>query len=451
MQPQENSTPKWLKRTQEGSWEPEILISGIVLLALTQVPRLLDQVHFWLEERTSMFYFYSSDVDDIFISALKVSTYWLMTGLIFHLVLRSVWVSFVGLSYTFPEGIKLEKLKMKPWFHRRLQKLPDFKSSVVRLENICSAMYAIAFLLVMATISLVLFLIFVTLIGVVLITIWPALAATDGAVDKIMSLLVLFTALPYLIDFLTLGWLKRIPGFWRVYRYVYRFMGAITFAGLYRGIYYGLITNIGRWKVFALIFVYVGLTAFMVVSQAKLASDSSSLMDTHLGLATMDGYYRDTQPARYSTWAHIQSQTIDNGVLELFLVHKTQMETVVYRNCDSLEIVLASEQLSYFDQAKKKLACLKELYMLKIDGETVELGEAYFRELSHTGQMGLSTWIDVAHLERGHHVLEVDVFFNSTQLYERAYIPFFLNVAAVEKETPQQDAVTVTESAAAIP
>ena len=35
----------WLKRIQEQSWEPEILISGIVLFALTQFPPLIREAH----------------------------------------------------------------------------------------------------------------------------------------------------------------------------------------------------------------------------------------------------------------------------------------------------------------------------------------------------------------------------------------------------------------------
>lgn len=436
MQPLEDSTPKWLMRTQERSWEPEILISGIVLLALTQVTRLLDGLHFWLEERTSMFYFYTSDVDDMFFSALKVSTYWLMTGLIFHLILRSIWVSFVGLSYTFPEGIKLEKLRLQPWFHDRLLRLPDFKSAVVRLENICSAMYAIAFMLVMATISLVMFLLFVTLLAVVLVTITPRLIESDGNIDRIMIVLVLLTAMPYFIDFMTLGWLKRLSGFWKVYRYVYRFMGAITFAGVYRGIYYGLITNISRWKVFFLIFVYVAITAFGVIAETKGSFGRSSLMGSYLGLSTMDGYYRDTQPDRYSTWAHIQSQTIDNGVLELFLVYKAQFDGIILKNCDNLQAVVDSPDVDPYEKSQKKLECLKALHTLKIDNETVDMGHPYMRELSQTGQMGLSTWIDVSHLDHGHHVLEVVIHYSPGHAFTHAHIPFFLNTDTSKKQPP---------------
>jgi len=36
--PFKNNVPKWLKRVQENSWEPEILLSGFVLIGLMQLP-----------------------------------------------------------------------------------------------------------------------------------------------------------------------------------------------------------------------------------------------------------------------------------------------------------------------------------------------------------------------------------------------------------------------------
>lgn len=38
----EKDYPSWLKRIQEQSWEPEILISGIVLVALSQLPKAIE-------------------------------------------------------------------------------------------------------------------------------------------------------------------------------------------------------------------------------------------------------------------------------------------------------------------------------------------------------------------------------------------------------------------------
>jgi hypothetical protein len=51
-------TPKkdWLKRLQNESWEPEILISGIVIYGLFKVFPYLEELHRYLENYGSAFF-----------------------------------------------------------------------------------------------------------------------------------------------------------------------------------------------------------------------------------------------------------------------------------------------------------------------------------------------------------------------------------------------------------
>jgi hypothetical protein len=416
--------PRWLKRTQEGSWEPEILISGIVLLALTQVPRLLDQLHYWLEERTSMFFFYTSDVDDIVFDTLKLSTRWLVAGLIIHLILRSLWISYVGLSFAFPKGIQLDKLKMQPWFKNRLGKLNNFQEGIIRLENLCSSIYATAFLFVMASVSLGLFLSFMLMVGITIATIWPQLVNSDGSIDQILSIFTLVFAVPYLIDFITLGWVKRLPYFWWVYRYIYRFMGVITLAPVYRGIYYGLITNISRWKFVSLLVGYMVLTFVLVMPDGFFPGAAPSVYVKTLGISSIDGYYRDQPAERYSTWAHIQSAQITDGVLHVFLPHKRQFEAKILESCDAH--LRTKGILNTFEKEDdRNLACLASVYSFYIDGKVLPASRFFMRELEQTGQLGLETWIDIAHLPRGAYALEVKVSILDAAGETAALIPFF--------------------------
>jgi len=72
--------------------------------------------------------------------------------------------------------------------------------------------------------------------------------------------LLMIIALVFIIDFVTLGWLKRIPYFSKVYYPVYRVMSWLTLSPLYRRIYYGLISNLPKWK------AAFGMISFIVVS-----------------------------------------------------------------------------------------------------------------------------------------------------------------------------------------
>lgn len=422
-QPKTPNTPAWLKRTQEGSWEPEILISGIVLLALTQVPRLLRQLHYWLEERTAKFYFYTSDIDDLIFDTLSLSTYWLIAGLIFHLTMRSLWVSLVGLSSAFPKGIDFDKMGMQPWFRKRLEPIGNFQQSIIKLENFCSTLYATAFLFVMATLSFCLFLAFLMLAAFALVAIYPALMAKEDVLDNLLGGFATLVALPYFIDFVTFGSLKRIPWFWRIYRYPYVFMSAITLAPVYRGIYYGLGSNVSRWRNGLVMIVFLVVTFKIVLPLATDRMQTPTVYNTTFGIANFDGYFRDQQPERFSTWAHIQSQQISEGALHVFLPHKLQFEEQMLADCvDNIKAESMAD--SFSNEHERNLACLSSAYVFYIDGIKQSPGRFFMRELEQTNQLGLETWLDVAALPRGEHLLEVKVRVKNEERLKAA-IPFF--------------------------
>lgn len=104
--------PKWLKRIQENSWEPEILLSGLVLIGLLQLPDKIRQLSLFFNAEVL-----SGNLSALFV-ALEQVCYILIFGVIAHLFLRSVWVGMIGLSYTFPGGIKVDKLGFTEKFDR---------------------------------------------------------------------------------------------------------------------------------------------------------------------------------------------------------------------------------------------------------------------------------------------------------------------------------------------
>ena len=97
-QKSDNNLPKWLIKTQLGSWEPEIFISGIVLIGLIQLPRHLNEFRYFFYREI---FGYDSVVDNL-IAVLNTGIYWMIFGLVLHLFFRGIWVGLVCLSYVFP-------------------------------------------------------------------------------------------------------------------------------------------------------------------------------------------------------------------------------------------------------------------------------------------------------------------------------------------------------------
>lgn len=412
--------PSWLTSIQERSWEPEILISGIALLALTQMPRLLDQLQIFLEERSLQLFFFG-DLDAVAVSLLKASTYWLIIGLIVHLLLRSVWVSFIGLSYTFPSGLQPERLRFQPFFQKRIARLPSFEDSIQRLEAMCSTVYAIAFLFMMATISTFFYLVFIALSVQIAFMIYPGLINFGPMVDNVITVFTAIFALPYLVDFLTLGWLKRLRGFWIVYRPIYRFMGFITLAGVYRGIYYGLVSNLNRYALFGGMLAFLAFSYFVGIKGGSNPLDRTSMFHSNIGTSTFDGYYRDSGAARSSIWAHIQSSKIEQGLIELFLVNKAALEPEVRKQCAQWQPL----QDQGMRQDSVDLYCFQQFYRIEIDGQEQTPLSWNFHRSNLNSQQGLMLWLDAAYLERGPHRLKLWI---NHPFYEKpvADIPFFV-------------------------
>lgn len=413
------STPKWLQRVQEQSWEPEVLISGIVLLILTRVPDAIDQLSMFLKTQ-SLWIFYSSNIAHSLSAFMKLAIYWLIFGLAIHLILRSVWVSLVGLSYVFPKGINNDRLNYRGAFKKTIEDIPSFPKQIEKLERACSMAYAITFLMFMIIIG---FFIAISSIGLILV-IWMALDYENflmvlNKVDTYFNWVFALLAIPYILDFLTVGALKRLPYINRIYRPIYVFLGTITLAPIYRPVYYGLVSNIKkRW-------VIVGLVGYCIISAyfyKKILTDdfgSHEMVHQTLGTSSYAGYYEDKAEAKISRWAHIPTDQVDGQSVRLFVVHNSGLEDSIRMACEHRGLDSLSRGIP-----SKDLGCLTDFYGVALDADTLNQQRWWFRSVDQFNHMGLVTWIDLSQYPRGTH--EISVFQKHRyRTIEVARIPFF--------------------------
>ncbi len=413
-------SPDWLKRTQESSWEPEILISGISLIALFQLPALIHKAQVFVNDNTFTI-FQNGNVDDSFFMLMETAVYWLIICLIMHLGLRSIWVSFVGLSYVFPEGISFKALKLTDFFKARLLRVRSFEESVIRLEKISSMMYATAFLLVLATIGVSFYFSFWVALIVVLNALVPELF-NNAYAGSIFTFLMLIMAIPYFIDFITLGWLKRFKWLSKVYRPIYIFSGILTLAPFYRGIYYGLISNIRRRYILtgAIFFVVVTFIIFSGL-RGKSILDRSTMVEAAIGYSILEGYYRDLNPETPDRWATIESSEVSNGIIKLIISHKAANEEKIKANCDY------DARIAEDDESKSLilLDCLSNFIEIEIDSTGVLAERWFFADSPRSNQKGLATWLRTDTITNGVHQLNVFVQKNDTARKLVASIPFY--------------------------
>jgi hypothetical protein len=419
----------WLRRLQEGSWEPEILISGIVLYGLFQLLPLIAELDHYLEHY-GLLIFSRGTVNENSTAMLTVSVIWLIIGFISHLLLRSVWAAFIGLSYVYHEGVQLHKLRLRPRFRRHLSGQLEYEPQIIRLEKICSSIFAISFLVFMNILGLL----FLFMIISSLIALWLAFFP-ESTNFSWLNWILIPVLLIYLLDYLTLGWLKRLPYFYRVYYPLYRVLSIMTLAPLYRNIYYGIATNHKRWKVIFFLGLFtLGSIAGVIFLRGTAPRGSTVRTTPELALqlrpdldaagAMYHGHYRDQMGDEPSNKIWIPSARVEGQVLVAFVVHRTvEEESLIKPSCDYDSL----SQVEGTNLDSLKLACLKQFYRLEIDNKKVN-AEMYYLVNKHTRQDGLMSYVDMTELPRGGHVLSLHYRFYS----ERADTIRSVKVAELE-------------------
>lgn len=426
------STPKWLADLQQRSWEPEILLSGIVLYGMFKVPDLLDQ--FQLYFKLNIFGD-SQDIDNI-VSLSKMGIYWLITGLIMHLICRGIWIGMVGLSYTFPKGIRFEKLKYKGKFQSKVERTPAYQQIVIRLEKISSALFSVSFMLFMSLIGGYLFFLILLILPFTIIYI-----AFDVSFDSVFwdffqvyALTLVGVGLLGLLDFVSLGYFRRFKWFAKVFWPLHIFISWLTMSRFYRPIYYGMVTNFNKWAFFAILSVFTVISIMGASSQNESVypGDSFSRLEmwsNRSGHVSYAGYYDDQNQDMPSITASIPSDVITSDVLRLFVVARVQREDIILEHTpvDSLKKIYKDTST-----AALELWSIKEYFQIRIDGDSVEVPRWFFHYKTHTQQRGYLAYVDISQLNEGQHILELLRPSGSTI----AYIPFYRDVTMVR--TPIQ-------------
>jgi len=445
MENEEQNNRSWLQRVQEQSWEPEILISGIVLFALFQIPSLIEDAADYLNTYTITI-FTDGNVDESLAAILLSATYWLILGFTTHLISRSIWAAFVGLSYVYRDGIKLEQLKYAEKYKKIIAKSLDYKDMIVRIEKFCSGVFAVSFLLFMCVVGVSFFLLVVGAIIAILLEIWPEFTEYDHWIDPILLTIMII----YLIDFLSLGLLKRIPILNKIYYPFYRVMSVLTISPLYRSIYYGIVSNHKKWKVALGMSIFVTLTIFMAISikqESKLFSTLEMAADGGSDYI-FPGNYLNLANGNPSKRFILESDVIDKNVVKVFLVSGGQLaEESIAKGCNYEELKpnYLNPDGSYNSGLDSlKMECLKNFYKLELNGKEIHPDYFYYEERS-INREGLMAYVDLSSLPRGMHEFKLYLrFIEDGEVLERlrADAEFFKNAPMVLDDSAKESTLS---------
>ena len=133
--------PHALSRRTTPTWEVELLISGVAVFAMLQLPGWLDDGMFALEPRLAsewrvvvlLAYFYAKSA-----AVILAATFAL------HLLLRAQWIALVGMHSVYPDGVRLDRLRMGP-LQREIEtgRHQSAAEAIERADNRASVIFAI--------------------------------------------------------------------------------------------------------------------------------------------------------------------------------------------------------------------------------------------------------------------------------------------------------------------
>ena len=418
--------PKWLKKTQLNSWEPEIFISGIVLFGLIQLPDYLNEFRYYFGREING---NSSDMDNI-TAVLSTGIYWMIFGLILHLFVRGIWIGLVGLSYVFPKGIDKEKLGYPEKYDNIIEKIPHVTDQIIKLEKVSSSIFSINYLMFMCVLSAYIYILVAIIFPIYAIIILTDYAIADlldedgifkKLVDAYIGVMVTIGGI-YMFDFLTVGLVKRIKYVNTLYYPIYRFISAITFSKLYRNIYYLLISNFKKWKVITFLILFAGISLFMISLKAGRTSISEewsqldfygNSKDHTMWLSTYDNMNQD----QTNIFASIQNDVIEGNTVRLFISGRVAFQDSVRQVCNTKIDAPTTDEY--------KLACLANFYNVSIDDSPILTDRWYFHTHPTSKNRGIITYLDISHLKNGPHTLHIDL---ENWTFERfVSIPFYVD------------------------
>lgn len=402
---------KLLQKLQEESWQLELLISGFAIFGLfTAFPHINIAVK--VAENDDKIYSF------IILIVALVSCAILIFNLLLHVILRGLWIGALGLRYVSGD-IDYEELNYSQKFTKYLQKrVGSFDRYIGRLENYCSIIFAISFLLIFYVLAFTL-----TIVSIVVVV--KLFLDNDTIGDSFgpfigipILLFIIFGMLFTFIDFLTQGWLKKKKWISKIYFPIYWVFSKITLSFLYRPLVYNFLDNkFGRRISLALVPIYI-LILVITSFNYKTSNFFNRNLNSSSIIANNKNYEDALNEDDFVDKVAISSKVITDNFMKVFLAFDDDFDDYIFsfneslkpekdiRGLDSDIIMINNNSWSVTDSLNKEyIKSLNKIFTIRID--TLKYKSDFIFSKNLKDQKGFETYIGLKNLQEGKHLLHV--------------------------------------------
>ena len=400
--------PDQLPQHTTPTWEVELLISGVAVFAMLQLPGWLDNQMFALTPRLD------ADFAGMVLSLylyLKSAALILAVTFALHLMSRAHWIALVGMHSVYPDGVRWEKLRMGP-VRREIEQRRHGSAaeSIERADNRATVVFAIGVMLASRLLQ----------IGLAVAVLFTLILVGASLADVHVNLFLVFSiCFASIILLMVLSRrIDRMFGQHLQRRGLPRRMLAATLHVLGQG-------GIGRRPevmlllashgserrinlltviVFSVLFTTMtfGLSAMKHPAQAGSYSlfphsvdDSRSLRGAH--------YDDQRDPLHDPATPFVQSAVIEGAYLRLTVPYRPQLDAPAQQShCASALAIPAGDA-----HGAAMLDCLARLHAVSLDGRPLVALHYDIGSDPRTERPALQAMIDVRSLASGRHLLRV--------------------------------------------
>ncbi|USD25610.1 hypothetical protein [Flagellimonas marinaquae] len=408
---------KLLDSLQQQSWELELIISGFAIFGLFTAyePLRIEMINAQNEDQIYRFVVY-------FI--LNIACSILLFNLLLHVVLRGLWIGALGLRYVSGD-IEFERLRYSERFTKYLKKrIISFDRYIANLENYCSVLFAISFLLIFYVLAMTMIILSIILVANYILESDVLPEAAASIIGGILILFIIFGMFLTFIDFITQGWLKKKKWVSRIYFPIYWVFSFLTLSFLYRPLVYNFLDNrFGKKLTLLLTPIYIA-----ILMLTSLEYRQSNYLDKEQRSSSMfakkDNYWdMMTEEGDFPGRMVIPSKVISQPYLQVFVPFSENLENRVFAFNDSLtpkedrrglssSIKVNSNwsdeitSLRQKDSIRKKyLKTFNEMYSFRID--TLEMDEDFIITTAMNDILGFETYLKISQLKEGKHIIRL--------------------------------------------
>ncbi len=411
------SFKKLLDKLQTESWQLELIISGFAIYGLWQSQDFL-QIEYLKALKQD------DEIYKFLLGPTINGVYILMIVLLIHVILRGLWIGTLGLRYVSGE-IDYEELGYTDKFTNFLQvKVGSFDRYISRLENICSSLFALAFLMVFYFLSYFLIMgIFQFLVYLIFMTDWFS-KTTSIILMCLIGIPYAICILFLFIDFLGMGILKKNEMTAKLYYPIYKVFNIISLSFIYRPLVYNFLDQKkARWVAIYILPFYFVISLFFTLtgnqnSNFQVINQASS--STFINKLNYEDQLIEKEDM--IDFISISSKVIDKPYMKIFVGFNNFIEDAIIETDTTLKpendkrgFTFQPEKMiqsmgstndpekAVLIKQQKFLNVMNRIFKIKID--TMYFEKEFILTNNKNDRFGFETYIDLEGLEKGKHLV----------------------------------------------